>query len=291
MGIDLEIVLDCTAAAARRALRQLSPGHSDESARCDVTSLGARAALVRTHFRFPIGEMSDAWREIAPYVRSFAKVTGHRDPRGVLAVPETHEIRARSYERFVELTGNQGYWVRPTGPPRRGADNPVAERRRSTPRTRPPEGPLPPDTKLACFVLPRAGLSTDGGHAAMAAKAALEDGTLLLVVRELFSDPEALLRFVVHYPALAKLATDARGLLVIPASAFDSASRLRSYDELVAKYADAKPRRFWLKVGDLEALREVLDRSRDDTYLAAWAPRRGAVRVRHTRSNRGRVPR
>jgi hypothetical protein len=202
-------------------------------------------------------------------------MAGHADRRGVLVVPETLEVGARSYERFIELTGNQGCWVRPKGAPERSLDTTVAERHRSKPLKRPPERPLPSNSNLACFVLPHAGLSTEGSHAAVAAKAALADGTLLVVVRELFSDPEALLRYVLRYPKLASLATDARGLLAIPASAYAAACRLQSYTQLVAEHAsktkkgDRKPGHYWLKVNDLAALRNALD----DAYLAIWGLR------------------
>ena len=277
MSIDLEMVLDCSPATARKALKRISPGLHEKSVHDSVIPIGPRAALVLTHFRFPTSETSTEWSEVSRHVRSFAKLAGHADPRGVLVVPESLEVRARSYERFVERTGDQGCWVRPKGAPQRSVETTAGQRYRSRPLKRPPERPLPPNTKLACFVLPRAGLSTEGSHAAIAAKAALEDGTMLVVVRELFSDPEALLRYVLAYPKVASLATDARGLLAIPASSYAAACRIQGYDELVAQHAPrakkgarkGSPGHYWLNVSDLNALKKVLDGSRDDTYTAS----------------------
>jgi hypothetical protein len=282
VSIDLEMVLDCSPAAARNALKQLSPGLNETSVDDSVIPIGPRAALVLTHFRFPTSETSNEWSGVCRYVRSFAKLAGHADPRGVLVVSDSLEVGARSYERFVERTGNQGCWVRAKGAPQRSAETTAGQRHRSKLLKRPPERALPSNTKLACFVLPRAALSTEGSHAAIAAKAALEDGTMLVVVREIFSDPEALLRYVLAYPKLASLATDARGLLAIPASSYAAACQLRGYDELVAQHAPkakkgapkGSPGHYWLKVSDLDALKEALDGSRDDSYTAAREPSR-----------------
>jgi hypothetical protein len=72
----------------------------------------------------------------------------------------------------------------------------------------------------------------------------LEDGTALIVVRELFSDVDALHRLVFgEYPTLGRFATDSRGLLTLRGGAFIDASREKTYEELVTRFG---PRGGWL---------------------------------------------
>ncbi len=251
MSIDARVLLSCARAEAEAAVGERA------------TSVGPKASLVTTPFRFP-GTDADR-RELAPWIRKVAKAAGHRDPRGVLVISEETDVRARSYERFVELVGAQGYWCRSDGSFVRATRTDAAEQR---PRmaTMPPDAPVDARSKLTCFVFPPGAPPLARKPVAFVAMTMLGDGTLLVVVREAFSEPEALLRFFLHYPALAALAKDPRGLLAVPASAYAAAGALASYDEVVRLYAVAgerrggKPTHYRLRVADLDALRDALER-------------------------------
>jgi hypothetical protein len=129
--------------------------------------------------------------------------------------------------------------------------------------TMPPDEPVDARSKLACLVFPPGAPDFPRKPVAFVEMARLADGTLLVVIREPFADPEALLRFFLHYPALTGIAIDPRGLLTIPASAYAAAATLGSYDDVVRLHEEAprgrKPKRYRLRVNDLAALRAALE--------------------------------
>jgi hypothetical protein len=137
---------------------------------------------------------------------------------------------------MVDLVGRGGHWIARSGaqPPVRAIGQPSAEMQMAKmPRAR----PLTRSSRWACFVFPPPAWRQEKPHPAILQMANLEDGTVLIVVRELFRDADELHRFVfVEYPRLGSCVTDPRGLLVLRAGAFLEARHARTYDEVLREH-------------------------------------------------------